>query len=111
MRVGGLRRWLAPLLVWLPALVVLLPVAVVLWRAGQPAGDEWGRVMEMRLPGHVKETLILVAGVTGLAIVLGVPSAWVVSVYQFPGRRWFEWLLLLPLAMPGFPHGKLAWMR
>lgn len=102
MSVGGVRRWLAPLVVWLPALVVLLPVAVVLWRAGQPAGEEWERVMEMRLPGHVRETLVLVAGVTGLAIVLGVPSAWVVSVYQFPGRRWFEWLLLLPLAMPGF---------
>lgn len=96
------RRWLATLLVWLPALLVLLPVGVVVFRAFEPGAEMWRQVVEFRLGGHVRQTLVLVVSVTSLAILFGVPAAWCVSVYQFPGRRGFEWLLLLPLAMPGF---------
>jgi iron(III) transport system permease protein len=89
-------------LVWLPALLVLLPVAVVLWRAAEPAGDIWQQVVENRLPGYLWQTVVLVTAVTLVAVVCGVPAAWLVSVHDFPGRKWLEWLLLLPLAMPGF---------
>lgn len=98
-------RWwrsLAAQGLWLPALLVLLPVAVVVIRALEPAGGMWEQVVEYRLSGYLKQTLILAGSVTLVAVGFGVPAAWVVSVYRFPGRRWFEWLLLLPLAMPGF---------
>lgn len=88
--------------IWLPALVVLVPLLVVLWRAGMPAGEEWPRIAADRLPGYLRQTLVLIAGVTGLSILFGVPAAWFVSVYQFPGRRFFDVALLLPIAMPGF---------
>jgi iron(III) transport system permease protein len=97
-----IRRLTAGAVVWLPAVLVLLPVLVVLGRAFGPAGEMWAQVVEYRLPGHLRQTLVLVVSVTVLAIVFGVPAAWFVSVYQFPGRKLFEWLLLLPLAMPGF---------
>lgn len=84
------------------ALLVLLPVAVVAWRACGDAGDAWRAVVEDRLWGHVWHTLLLVGAVIGLALLLGVPTAWLVSVYDFPGRRMLRWLLLLPMAMPGF---------
>lgn len=87
---------------WMPALLVLVPVALVLWRAVGPVGEGWERVVEYRLGGYLKETAILVLAVTALAIAFGVPSAWLVSVYRFRGRGAFEWLLMLPLAMPGF---------
>jgi len=86
----------------LPALLVLLPVAVVVWRAGQPVGEIWQQVVENRLGGYVWQSLLLVGLVTALATAFGVPAAWVVSAHEFPGRKWFEWLLLVPLAMPGF---------
>ncbi len=89
--------WLA-----LPALLVLLPVLVVLWRAALPAGDMWLQVAENRLPGYAWQTALLVALVTGLAVVFGAPAAWFLSAFEFRGRRTFEWLLLVPLAMPGF---------
>jgi len=88
--------------IWLPALLVLIPVLVVLWRAGMPGGEEWSRIAQDRLPGHFRQTLILLGGVTALAVVFGVPAAWFVSVYRFPGRRFFEVAMLLPIAMPGF---------
>ncbi|MEO1165609.1 MAG: iron ABC transporter permease, partial [Chloroflexota bacterium] len=37
--------------------------------------------------------------------VIGTFFAWLISTYDFPGRRWFEHLLLLPLAIPGFIMG------
>jgi iron(III) transport system permease protein len=88
--------------IWLPALVVLVPVLVVLWRAGMPGGEEWTRISQDRLPGYLRQTLILIAGVTSLSILFGVPAAWFVSIYRFPGRKFFEVAMLLPIAMPGF---------
>ena len=39
----------------------------------------------------------------GIGVVaMGVPAAVLVTVFDFPGRRSFEWLLLLPLAMPAY---------
>jgi iron(III) transport system permease protein len=89
-------------LVWLPALLVLLPVAVVAWRALLPAGEGWEQVVESRLAGHLTHSAILIVVVAALAVLLGLPAAWQVSVNDFPGRRVFEVALLLPLAMPGF---------
>ncbi|MCW1887558.1 iron ABC transporter permease [Luteolibacter flavescens] len=87
---------------WLPALLVLTPLLIILWRSFQPAGEAWDQIVENRLPGYLRQTLVLLGSVTTLAVLFGVPAAWFVSVYRFPGRRFFEVALLLPLAMPGF---------
>lgn len=54
------------------------------------------------LPGYVGQSLALVAGVAVGVVVVGVASAVAVALFEFPGRAWFEWALLLPLAMPGY---------
>ena len=38
----------------------------------------------------------------GLAAVIGVGTAWLVTRYEFAGRRTLSWLMVLPLAMPGY---------
>jgi iron(III) transport system permease protein len=96
------RHSLAPLLIWLPALLVLLPVLVVGWRAFESPGPIWQQIVESRLLGYLWQSVLLIALVTTLAVIFGVPAAWHVSVHDFPGRKIFEWALLLPLAMPGF---------
>jgi len=50
---------------------------------------------------YVVNSLLLMLGVCALVLILGVPTAWLTSVCDFPGRKLFEWALLLPLA---FPH-------
>lgn len=96
------RRGAALVLAWLPAVLVALPLVLVFWRAVQPAGEMWEQVVEHRLSGYLWHSAGLAAGVTFLALLLGVPSAWMVSVYDFPGRKVCEWALLLPLAVPGY---------
>ena len=54
------------------------------------------------LPGYAMGSLLLAAGV-GLGVaVLGGATAAAVTLFDFPGRRHFEWALLLPLAMPAY---------
>ncbi|MCX8114857.1 MAG: iron ABC transporter permease, partial [Burkholderiaceae bacterium] len=54
------------------------------------------------IPRAAFETALLVALVTFGVTVLGTTSAWLVAALDFPGRRFFEWAMLLPLAMPGY---------
>ena len=96
------RRWLWIILCAIPAWVVLMPALVVVFRAWESSGDAWSRIVEFHLATYLWQTILLVTLVTGFAILFGVPAAWLVSTRDFPGRRALEWLLLLPLAMPGF---------
>ena len=54
------------------------------------------------LPDVIAQTLWLCAGVAVLTSTMGVLPAWWVSAHEFSGRRWLEWLLMLPIAMPSY---------
>lgn len=54
------------------------------------------------LPLYVKNTSIILVGVCALTLFLGISTAWAVSIYDFPFRKYFEWVLILPLAIPTF---------
>ena len=85
-----------------------LPVLAVLasWLPVGPGGAQAGAILrEMAatvLPGYVGTTLWLSVLVALGAAVVGTGAAAAVTLFDFPGRRTFEWLLLLPLAMPAY---------
>jgi iron(III) transport system permease protein len=54
------------------------------------------------LPDALAATAILLVGVGTGTLLLGTGLAALVSFCDFPGRRWIEWALVLPLAMPGY---------
>ena len=97
---SGVRRWQWS--VWLIAAVVLLPVLSVLWLSAFPDENIWPHLLETVLPDYVQSTLWLMLGVGVLSTWLGVSTAWVTTMYEFPGRRYFEWALLLPFAVPAY---------
>lgn len=82
--------------------VILLPVAAVVLQVFAPSEGVWPHLRETVLPLYITNTLLLVGGVTTLAIFIGVVTGWLVAAHDFPGRRLFEWALMLPLAMPGY---------
>lgn len=97
---SGSRRWhVAALAV---ALLVAMPVLAIGWTALFPTENIWPHLASTVLPGYVVTTLALMAGVGIGAFVIGTGTAWLVAMCRFPGRRLFEWTLLLPLAMPGY---------
>jgi iron(III) transport system permease protein len=54
------------------------------------------------LPEYLLNSLYIAAIVALLAGIGGVGCAWLVAVFDFPGKRLFEWALVLPLAMPAY---------
>ena len=65
-------------------------------------GDTWSHLTATVLPEYVANTLWLCLGVGVGVIVVGVAAAWLVTMHDFPGRRVFEWALVLPLAVPAY---------
>jgi len=84
------------------ALLLLCPIALVILRSFASSGDTWQHLMTYLLPRYVQNSLFLMLGVGAIVSTIGVSSAWLVSMCRFPGRRVFEWALLLPLAMPAY---------
>ena len=94
------RLWVAGLA--LVAALVAVPVLALLWQAARGSQGLWSHMLAHVLPQAVSQTAILLAGVGVLVTVIGTSAAWLVTAYEFPGRRWLEWLLLLPLAVPTY---------
>ena len=84
------------------AALVLVPVVVTFSSFFQVEGDLLAHLTEFVLPELVGNTLWLVLGVGVGVSVLGVSLAWLVAMCEFPGRRFFGWALLLPLALPAY---------
>src|SRR5690554_613747 len=87
---------------WGSALLVMLPILAVFWLALFPTENIWPHLVNTVLPVYIKTTLLLLAGVGSLSVMIGVGTAWLVTMCHFPGRRLFEWALLLPFAMPAY---------
>lgn len=86
----------------LGTLIVLLPIGALLmsWAHSQP--EVWSHLWQTQLPRLIGNTLSLLVGVGVGVTFIGVLSAWCVTHYEFPGRRWIEWALMLPLAIPPY---------
>ncbi len=101
----GVRAWLGQLPVLLLTIILLGPIAVLSLELLTPDIALWQRLWNTILPRTLWNTLRLAVGVSLGTLVVGVGSAWLVTAYDFPGRAWFERLLMLPLAIPGFIMG------
>ena len=76
-------------------------LALVLTATGSSDGL-WGHLLDTVLFRYIGNTLGLMLGVGILACFFGVTTAWVVTRYEFPGRMVFDWMLLLPAAIPAY---------
>ena len=97
---GGLTWWSASALV--AVALTTLPLVVVMFGVLGRGSEMWGHLVDTVLLVYVGNSLILMLGVGALALVIGLAPAWLVSAYDFPGRRTFEWALVLPLAIPTY---------
>ena len=84
------------------ALLFASPLFAIAWLALFPEEKIWGHLADTVLPHYVITTVLLGAGVCAGVVVLGAGTAWLVSLHRFPGRRFFSWALVLPLAMPAY---------
>ena len=86
----------------LTALLVAAPMGVVLAGLFVPAGEVWQHLSSTVLPRYLMNSLTLTLGVGLGTLLIGVSTAWLTTMCRFPGRRLFEWALLLPMAIPAY---------
>lgn len=84
------------------ALMVVMPMAVVVLNLLVPRVDTWAHLAATVLPGYLWNTLLLALGVGIGVTLIGVSCAWLTSMCRFPGRHFFEWALILPIATPAY---------
>jgi iron(III) transport system permease protein len=98
-------RSLSHFSIWAVTVLLALPVLTVLLSWLQWNGDSaqilWA-LSQSVLPHYVSTSVLLCAGVALGVISMGVVSAALVTLFDFPLRRTLEWALLLPLAMPAY---------
>ena len=98
------RTWLIG--VMLVAAVVIAPILVIVASVFTPSTDVWRQLVETGQLGRMfGETGLLLVLVGAGTFVLGAGLAWLTFAYTFPGSRVLGWLLVLPLAMPGYILG------
>jgi iron(III) transport system permease protein len=93
--------------IWTPlalvaAALICLPVLVVTANLFAPAGEVWRHLAATVLPSYVANSFWIMIGVGVGVLAIGVGTAWLVAMCEFPGRRIFEWALLLPFAVPAY---------
>lgn len=94
------KRWLITAAV--TTTIVALPVLSVLILALFPEENIWPHLLNTTLPRYLVTTLQLMAGVAFITLVIGLATAWAVTMCEFPGRKFFEWAMLLPFAVPAY---------
>ncbi len=84
------------------AALALMPIASVIWLAFNPTENIWPHLMATTLPRYLGNTVFLMLSVGVITAVVGTVTAWLVTMYRFPGSRVLDYALLLPLAVPAY---------
>ena len=89
--------------------IIATPILVIAASVLQPSTAVWSELWATRLPGMLLDTATLLVLVVVGATTLGTGLAWLVTAYEFPGRRILGWMLVVPLAVPGYVLG-FVWL-
>ena len=87
------------------ALLISLPILALIssWLEWNAASAEvLKELAQTVLPDYLLTSVLLCAGVAVGVTVLGLSTASAVTLFKFPGQSFFEWALLLPMAMPAY---------
>jgi len=86
----------------LVATMLSIPVLVIAGHVLLGESTVWQHLLATVLPGYLRNSLWLTLLVGSATVLIGTVCAWLTVMVEFPGRRQFSWLLLLPLALPAY---------
>jgi len=84
------------------AILVGIPVLTVAANIFVPSGDVWQHLTATVLDDYIMNSFWLMIGVGTGVFVIGVGTAWLVTMCKFPGSKIYEWMLILPMAVPAY---------
>ncbi|CAH9056385.1 hypothetical protein PSECIP111951_01450 [Pseudoalteromonas holothuriae] len=87
---------------WSIGVCLSTPLAFLIFESLQGDSEVFAHLWNTVLWDYVSNTVLLIAGVLVLSCIIALPLGWLAAYCNFPGRRFFEWALMLPLAMPTY---------
>ena len=82
--------------------IFITPVILVLSSLFNGYSDNWFHLYNYVLSEYIINSIFLILGVSFFVVLIGVLSSWLVTNYDFFGKSFFEWALILPLAVPPY---------
>lgn len=96
----SLSRW--QLCAWVIGVVLVTPLCFLLFESLQGNSEVFSHLRDTVLWDYIVNTLLLIFGVGIVSSSIALPLGWLTAYCDFPGRKQFEWALMLPLAMPTY---------
>lgn len=87
------------------AVFIALPILTIFQTIFMSSGGAWQHQFDNLLPVYLSNTLFLSVFVSIGTFILGTSTAWIITMYKFPGKKLFQWLLLMPMAFPAYLLG------
>jgi len=83
------------------SLLIFMPIFLIIYNHNFHS-ENWIHIKENLLFKYIASTLYLVLGVCTLSTIIGVGCAWFVTCHNFYGRKYLEWILILPMTIPTY---------
>jgi iron(III) transport system permease protein len=90
------------LLSWLVSIILIVPIIALVLQSFASDTALFEHLWATVLTDYVITTILLVFLVLLFSAIFALPSAWLIAMCEFRWRRQFQWLLMLPLAMPAY---------
>ena len=82
--------------------IIAIPVITIFIKLFDGPGESWGHISKVLLVDYLTNSFWLAVFCTFFTLLFGVSTAWLVTRYEFPLRKHLEWMLIIPLAVPGY---------
>jgi len=83
-------------------LIVVIPIFTVFIHLFFPSTSLWNHLADNLLLQYLSNTFIILFFVSIISSLIGISCAWLVAMYNFPGKNMFKWLLVIPIAIPTY---------
>ena len=83
-------------------LIVVMPIFTVFIHLFFPSTSLWDHLADNLLLQYLSNTFIILFFVSIISSLIGISCAWLVAMYNFPGKNMFKWLLVIPIAIPTY---------
>lgn len=90
------------MLAFLSIIIINLPIITIINRVNFSSNSNWMHFKQYLLPYAVSNTLFLVVFTLLLSGTVGVLLAAIVALFDFPLKRYFEWVLYIPITIPPY---------
>ncbi|WP_059173318.1 iron ABC transporter permease [Bacillus sp. FJAT-27445] len=83
-------------------IIILIPNIIIGAQLFSEPNENWQHIKEYLLKDYIRNTLVIIF-FTGIATTaIGTSLAWLVAMYDFPLKKFLNWALILPLAIPPY---------